>query len=50
MPEFFKSKEYVYTPHLTAPYRPLVGHADKTVGPADCAGNLIIHGDNLTEC
>ncbi len=48
MPElFFKGKEYVYNHHLTVPYRPLVAHADKSVGPADLAGNLIIHGDNL---
>ncbi len=48
MPElFFKGKEYVYNHHLTVPYRPLVGHADKSIGPADLGGNLIIHGDNL---
>ena len=48
MPEIiFKGKEYVYNHHLTVPYRPLVAHADKSVGPADLGGNLIIHGDNL---
>ena len=48
MPEIiFKGKEYVYNHHLTVPYRPLVPHADKGVGPADLAGNLVIHGDNL---
>ena len=48
MPEIvFKGKEYVYNHHLTVPYRPLVAHAEKGVGPADLAGNLVIHGDNL---
>lgn len=48
MPELvFKGKEYVYNHHLTVPYRPLIPHADKSIGPADLAGNLIIHGDNL---
>ena len=48
MPELvFKGKEYVYNHHLTVPYRPLIPHAAKSVGPADLAGNLIIHGDNL---
>ena len=48
MPELvFKGKEYVYNHHLTVPYRPLIAHADKSVGPADLHGNLIIHGDNL---
>lgn len=48
MPELvFKGKEYVYNHHLTVPYRPLVPHADKSVGPPDLGGNLIIHGDNL---
>jgi adenine-specific DNA-methyltransferase len=48
MPEIvFKGKEYVYNHHLTVPYRPLVPHADKGIGPADLAGNLVIHGDNL---
>ena len=48
MPEIiFKGKEYVYNHHLSVPYRPLVPHADKGVGPADLAGNLVIHGDNL---
>ena len=48
MPEIvFKGKEYVYNHHLTVPYRPLVADAAKGVGPADLAGNLVIHGDNL---
>ena len=48
MPEIvFKGKEYVYNHHLTVPYRPLLAHAEKGVGPADLAGNLVIHGDNL---
>lgn len=48
MPEIvFKGKEYVYNHHLTVPYRPLVPHAGKGVGPADLASNLVIHGDNL---
>ncbi len=48
MPEIvFKGKEYVYNHHLTVPYRPLLPQADKGIGPADLAGNLVIHGDNL---
>ncbi len=48
MPElFFKGKEYVYNHHLTVPYRPLIAQPEKSIGPADLAGNLIIHGDNL---
>jgi adenine-specific DNA-methyltransferase len=48
MPEIvFKGKEYVYNHHLSVPYRPLVAHADKSVGAPDLAGNLIVHGDNL---
>lgn len=48
MPELvFKGKEYVYNHHLTVPYRPLVADPEKSIGPADLAGNLIIHGDNL---
>ena len=48
MPEIvFKGKEYVYNHHLTVPYRPLVPHADKGLGPVDLAGNLVVHGDNL---
>lgn len=48
MPELlFKGKEYVYNQHLTAPYRPLVADAARSVGPASLDGNLIIHGDNL---
>ncbi len=48
MPELvFKGKEYVYNHHLTVPYRPLIARAKKSIGSADLAGNLIIHGDNL---
>ena len=48
MPEIvFKGKEYVYNHHLTVPYRPLLAQAQKGIGPADLAGNLVIHGDNL---
>lgn len=48
MPEIvFKGKEYVYNHHLGVPYRPLIPHADKGIGPADLASNLVIHGDNL---
>jgi adenine-specific DNA-methyltransferase len=48
MPEIvFKGKEYVYNHHLTVPYRPLIPHQDKGIGPADLASNLVIHGDNL---
>ncbi len=48
MPEIvFKGKEYVYNHHLTVPYRPLVPDTQKSIGPADLSGNLVIHGDNL---
>lgn len=48
MPEIvFKGKEYVYNHHLTVPYRPLVVHRDKGIGPGDLASNLVIQGDNL---
>lgn len=48
MPELnFKGKEFVYNHHLAVPHRPLVPHADKSVGDARLDGNLIIHGDNL---
>ena len=43
----FKGKEFVYNHHLAVPFRPLVPHAEKGIGPVDLAGNLIIHGDNL---
>lgn len=29
------------------PFRPLVPHEDKGIGPEALDGNLIIHGDNL---
>lgn len=48
MPELiFKGKEFVYNHHLAVPFRPLVPHADKSIGDARLDGNLIIHGDNL---
>ena len=48
MPEIvFKGKEYVYNHHLSVPYRPLLPQPEKGIGPADLAGNLVIHGDNL---
>lgn len=48
MPELhFKGKEFVYNHHLSVPFRPLIPHPDKSIGPPSLAGNLIIHGDNL---
>lgn len=43
----FKGKEFVYNHHLAVPFRPLVPHADKGIGPVALDGNLIVHGDNL---
>jgi adenine-specific DNA-methyltransferase len=43
----FKGKEFVYNHHLAVPFRPLVPHPDKGIGPVALDGNLIIHGDNL---
>jgi len=43
----FKGKEFVYNHHLTVPHRPLVPHADKSIGTARLDGNLIVRGDNL---
>ncbi|MFA5520215.1 MAG: site-specific DNA-methyltransferase [Castellaniella sp.] len=43
----FKGKEFVYNHHLAVPFRPLVPHPDKGIGPASLDGNLIIQGDNL---
>lgn len=43
----FKGKEFVFNHHLTVPFRPLVPHPEKGIGPARLDGNLIIHGDNL---
>src|SRR5712671_1419803 len=43
----FKGKEFVYNHHLVVPFRPLVPHAEKGIGPVALDGNLIIHGDNL---
>lgn len=48
MPELvFKGKEFVYNHHMAVPHRPLVPHAEKSVGAPRLDGNLIIHGDNL---
>lgn len=43
----FKGKEFVYNHHLAVPFRPLVMHAEKGIGPESLDGNLIIQGDNL---
>ena len=47
----FKGKPFVYSHHLSVPFRELVVDASKSVPPAGEApgldGNLIIHGDNL---
>ena len=43
----FKGKEFVYNHHLSVPFRPLIPHADKSIGEPDLSGNLIIQGDNL---
>lgn len=43
----FKGKEFVYNHHLAVPFRPLVPHPKKGIGPVALDGNLVIHGDNL---
>ncbi len=43
----FKGKEFVYNHHLAVPFRPLVPHYKKGIGPVALDGNLIVHGDNL---
>ena len=43
----FKGKEFVYNHHLAVPFRPLVPHPKKGIGPVSFDGNLIIQGDNL---
>lgn len=43
----FKGKEFVYNHHLAVPFRPLVPHAEKGIGPVALDGNLVVHGDNL---
>jgi adenine-specific DNA-methyltransferase len=43
----FKGKEFVYNHHLSVPFRPLVPHEKKSVGPVALDGNLVIQGDNL---
>ncbi|GAA3842882.1 hypothetical protein GCM10022626_08100 [[Pseudomonas] carboxydohydrogena] len=43
----FKGKEFVYNHHLAVPFRPLVPHPKKGIGPVAFDSNLIVHGDNL---
>jgi adenine-specific DNA-methyltransferase len=43
----FKGKEFVYNHHLAVPFRPLMPHPEKGIGPVALDGNLLIHGDNL---
>ena len=43
----FRGKEFVYNHHLAVPFRPLIPHPEKGIGPVALDGNLIIHGDNL---
>lgn len=43
----FKGKEFVFNHHLAVPFRPLVPHEEKGIGPVDLSGNLIVQGDNL---
>jgi len=43
----FKGKEFVYNHHLAVPFRPLVPHPKKGIGPVALDGNLVVHGDNL---
>lgn len=43
----FEGKAFVYSHHLSVPYRELIPVADKGIGAPDLDGNLIIHGDNL---
>jgi adenine-specific DNA-methyltransferase len=43
----FKGKEFVYNHHLAVPFRPLVPHPEKGIGPVALDGNLVVHGDNL---
>jgi adenine-specific DNA-methyltransferase len=43
----FKGKEFVYNHHLAVPFRPLMPHPEKGIGPVALDGNLVIHGDNL---
>ena len=42
----FKGKEFVYNHHLAVPFRPLVPHEDKGIGPVALDGNLVIHGES----
>lgn len=43
----FEGKAFVYSHHLSVPYRELVPVPDKGVGEPSLDSNLIIHGDNL---
>lgn len=48
MPEIqFKGKEFVFSHHLSVPYRPLTAHKDKSIGDGNINDNLVIQGDNL---
>lgn len=38
----FKGKEFVYNHHLAVPFRPLVPHPEKGIGPVALDGNLIV--------
>ena len=42
----FKGKEFVFNHHLTVPFRPLIPHPEKGVGPVALDQNLILYGDN----
>jgi adenine-specific DNA-methyltransferase len=43
----FEGKPFVYSHHLSVPYRELIPVPTKGVGDPSLDGNLIIHGDNL---
>lgn len=47
----FKGKQFIYTHHLSVPFRELVPDKKKSVAPqvkdGDLNDNLVIHGDNL---
>lgn len=43
----FEGKPFVYSHHLSVPYRELIPMPEKGIGEPSLDGNLIIHGDNL---
>ena len=43
----FEGKAFVYSHHLSVPYRELVPVPEKGIGLPSLDGNLVIHGDNL---